>query len=224
MTTPMTTNSTREVAPYLAEQFDDLEQQERADFMGMWLFLATELLLFGGVFMGFAIYRYLYADAFGPAAHHLDLMLGSINTALLLTSGLTMALAERAVAVRHRRLTEWMMIATLVLGVIFLSIKGFEYYKEYDEQLLPLLGLDFVYDGPKPDQAQMFFNYYFVMTGLHAFHMAIGLVAIAILLNIGRGWAQPDRFERQVRLTGLYWAFVDVVWVFVFTSLYLLRA
>lgn len=224
MTTPMTTDSRREVRPYLAEQFDDLEQQERADFMGMWLFLATELLLFGGAFMGFAIYRSLHADAFGPAAHHLDLMLGSVNTALLLTSGLTMALAERAVAARRKRLTEGMMIATLVLGVTFLAIKAVEYYKEFEEQLLPLVGLPFVYDGPLPEQAQMFFNFYFVMTGLHAFHMAIGLVAIAILLKIGRGWAQPDRFERQVRITGLYWAFVDVVWVFVFTSLYLLRA
>lgn len=220
----MTTDERAPTTSYLAEQFDDLEQQERAGFMGMWVFLATELLLFGGVFMAFAIYRMLYADAFGPAAHHLDLRLGTINTVLLLTSGLTMALAERAVVVRRRQLTLWMMATTLVLGTVFLAIKGYEYHHEYTKQLVPLLGLPFVYEGPFPQRAQMFFNFYFVMTGLHALHMAIGLGAIAILLKIGRRWAQPDRYERQVRFTGLYWAFVDVVWVFVFTSLYLLRA
>lgn len=207
---------------YLAEQFDDVEQQRHADFMGMWLFLATELLLFGGVFMGFAVNRWLHPQIFGDAAHELDLVLGSINTAILLISGLTMALAERAVALRRKRLTLALMGATLALGVIFLAIKGMEYHKEYSEQLLPMTGLVFAYDGPA--QAQMFFNFYFVLTFMHALHMAIGLAIIAVLMVIGRGWKLPDRFERQVRVVGLYWAFVDIVWVFVFTSLYLLRS
>lgn len=220
----MTTDSTATPRPYLAEQFDDLEQQRRADIMGMWVFLATELLLFGGVFMGFGVYRWLYAEGFGHAAGELDLVLGGINTAILLTSGLTMALAERAVAAGLKRATLTMMGATLALGLVFLSIKGYEYYKEYTEQLVPLPGLVFGYEGPSPENAQMFFNFYFVMTGLHALHMAIGLAIIAVMIAIGSRWRQPDRFERQVRIVGLYWAFVDIVWVFVFTTLYLLRS
>ena len=192
----MTTGDPR-TEPYLAEQFDDLEQQERADFMGMWVFLATELLLFGGVFMGFAIYRTLHADAFAEAARHLDLVLGSINTALLLTSGLTMALAERAVAARRKTRDRVDDDRHARARDRLSRDQGLRVLQEFDEQLVPLLGLAFVYDGTAPAQAQMFFNFYFVMTGLHAFHMAIGLVAIAILLKIGRGWAQPDRFERQ---------------------------
>lgn len=207
---------------YLAEQFDDVGQQRHADFLGMWLFLATELLLFGGVFMGFAINRFLHPQVFGDAAHELDLVLGGINTAILLTSGLTMALAEQAVVLGRKRLTLALMSATLALGVIFLFIKGMEYHKEYSEQLLPITGFVFAYDGPA--QAQMFFNFYFVMTFMHALHMAIGLAIIAVLIGIGRGWKRPDRFERQVHVVGLYWAFVDIVWVFVFTSLYLLRS
>jgi len=213
-----------ERAPYLAEQFDDLEQQRHADIMGMWLFLATELLLFGGVFMAFAVNRWFHPETFGEAAHELDLVLGSVNTAILLTSGLTMALAERAMAVRRRGLTLALLGATLALGLVFLSIKGFEYYKEYSEQLLPITGLAFGYTGAHPEHAQMFFNFYFVLTAMHALHMAIGLAIIAVLMGIGQRWRQPDRFERQVRIVGLYWAFVDVVWVFVFTTLYLLRS
>ncbi len=210
--------------PYIAEQFDDQEQQWHADNMGMWLFLATELLLFGGIFMAFAVYRVLYADAFAEAATHLGLLLGSINTAILMVSGLTMALAERAVGAERRRLTLGLLGGTLVLGLVFLAIKGYEYSKEFHEGLIPLPGVEFTYDGAHPALAEMFFNFYFVMTGLHALHMAIGLGIIAIMLAIGWRWRQPDRYARQVKIAGLYWAFVDIVWVFVFTSLYLLRA
>lgn len=210
--------------PYLAEQFDDHDQQWHADNMGMWIFLSTELLLFGGIFMAFAVYRVAYAATFAEAAHHLGIIWGSVNTAILMVSGLTMALTERAVGLERRRLSLGLLWSTFVLGLVFLGIKGYEYSKEFREGLIPLPWLEFTYDGKNPDQAEFFFNFYFVMTGLHALHMAIGLGIIAVMLVIGHRWRQPDRYARQVKITGLYWAFVDIVWVFVFTSLYLLRA
>lgn len=210
--------------PQPAEQFDDIDQQFHADTMGMWVFLSTELLLFGGVFMGFAINRYLHPEAFAHAAGHLDLVWGTINTSVLLTSGLTMALAEQAVGEKRRRLGLGLLATTIVLGVVFLCIKGYSYSKELSEGLMPLAWLKFSYDGPNPDQAEMFFNFYYILTGMHAFHMAIGVIAIGIVAVIGWRRNNPDSWVRQVKIVGLYWAFVDIVWVFVFTALYLLRA
>src|SRR5690625_4397944 len=216
----MTTASREQVA----EQFDDLEQQFHADTMGMWIFLSTELLLFGGVFMGFAINRYLYPEAFAEAAGHLDLIMGAINTAVLLTSGLTMALAEQAVGAKRRRLGLGLLGSTIFLGLLFLCIKGYAYRHEFQEGLVPFHWLTFSYDGAHPEQAQLFFNFYYILTGMHAFHMAVGVGAIAIVTMLGWRRNAPDSWVRQVKIVGLYWAFVDIVWVFVFTSLYLLRA
>lgn len=206
-----------------AEQFDDLAQQRRANLMGMWLFLATELLLFGGLFTGFVVFRIEYAQVFGEAAHHLDLLLGSLNTVILLTSGLTMALSEQAVNGERRRLALGLISATFVLAVIFLAIKGYEWHHEYTKQLMPVLGLPFSYPGDQPQIARLYFNFYYAMTGLHAAHMLVGIgLLITMLVLVGR-WRNPARQARQVQIMGLYWAFVDVVWVFVFTLLYLLR-
>lgn len=208
---------------HVAHQFDDAGQQRHADVMGMWIFLATELLLFGGLFTAFMVNRYLHAGAFGEAAGHLDLLLGSVNTAVLITSGLTMALAETAVAQSARRAVLTLLAATLVLGLAFLAIKGYEWHAEYSEGLVPLLGLDFRYPGEHPDAARMFFSLYFAMTGLHAAHMALGLGVIAVMFVLVWRWRRPDTLVRQIQITGMYWAFVDIVWMFVFTTLYLLR-
>lgn len=208
----------------LMEHFDDLAQQRHAGVMGMWVFLATELMLFGGIFAAFFINRLLSPDAFARAAGHLDLALGAANTAILLTSGLTMALAEQAVNERRRAAGLAMLGATLALGAVFLVIKGYEWRHEYDQGLVPLLDLAFDYPGEHPGRARQFFGFYFTMTGLHALHMGAGLVQLAVMMMIVRRWRQPARIARQVQMTGLYWAFVDIVWVFVFTSLYLLRA
>lgn len=206
-----------------AEQFDDLEQQRRTVLLGMWVFLTTELLLFGTLFTAFIVLRVEHTAVFAHAATHLDLVLGSINTAILLTSGLTMALAERAALAGLRRSTLTWLGATLALGTAFLAIKGYEWYAELKEELVPLLGLDFVFpDGPAAP-ARRFFESYFALTGLHALHMIAGLAALAVLALLIRRWRHPGRLARQVRITGLYWAFVDVVWIFVFTVLYLLR-
>lgn len=209
--------------PAPAEQFDTLEQQRHAGLMGMWVFLITELLLFGGVFGAFTVFRVQHGEVFAEAAHHLDLMLGSINTVLLLTSGLTMALAEQAVGVRRRGLGLFFLVATIVLGIVFLGIKAYEWHHEYTKQLLPVLDLPFNYPGEHPEVAELFFNFYYAMTGMHAAHMLIGIVILGVMAALIAGWREPAKLDRQIHIVGLYWAFVDVVWIFVFTVLYLLR-
>lgn len=213
---------TNEPAPEI--QFDDMPQQIRAGLMGMWVFLATELLLFGGLFAGFAVSRTRHAEVFADAAGHLDLRLGAINTAILLTSGLLMLLAERAAVAHRKALTLGFLAGTIGLGLVFLGIKAYEWYKEFSHNLVPVLGLDFEYPGQHGPVAELFFNYYFAMTGLHAAHMALGLTALAVMMVLVARWRQPDKLVRQTRILGMYWAFVDVVWIFVFTTLYLLRA
>lgn len=209
--------------PAPAEQFNTLEQQRHAGLMGMWVFLITELLLFGGVFGAFTVLKVLHEPIFAEAAHHLDLMLGTINTVLLLTSGLTMALAEQAVAVRRRGLGLAFLLSTIALGIVFLGIKAYEWHHEYTEKLLPVLDLPFDYPGEHPEVAELFFNFYYAMTGMHAAHMLIGIVVMAVMAALVARWREPGKLDRQIHVVGLYWAFVDVVWIFVFTVLYLLR-
>lgn len=207
-----------------AQQFDDLPQQVRANLLGMWVFLVTELLLFGGLFGAFAIARMHHAEVFAEAAGHLDLMLGALNTAVLLTSGLMVVLAEQAVQVRSRGHALWFLAGTIVLGTFFLGIKGFEWFKEFQEQLMPVLNLEFSYPGDHAEIAELFFNFYFILTGLHGIHMLIGIVILLVLMVFFWRWRNPAKIERQIRIAGLYWAFVDVIWIFMFTFLYLLRA
>lgn len=211
-------------SPALHHQFEDLAQQHEADEMGMWLFLATEVLFFGGLFLGYSLYRLQDEEAFAAASHHMDLWLGTANTAVLLCSSLTMALAVHAAQSSQRKLLEGMLGATMTLGVVFLCIKSYEYYHKYVEHLAPLFSLPFDYDGPAPEHAQMFFGLYFVMTGIHALHMIVGLGVMSWLLwNARRGGLLGD-FSAPVQITGLYWHFVDIVWVFLFPFLYLIGA
>lgn len=215
-------SSAREPDFEVDEQFEEPQQQLNADLAGMWLFLATEIMFFGGLFVGYAMYRLRFPEAFAHAAGHLELWLGTANTILLLTSGLTMALADPAMHANNRRGALAALAATLALGAAFLGIKAWEYRIEYEEGLMPLLDLGFRYEGAQPRQAEMFFNFYYAMTGLHALHMLIGLAALIVLIRLVWTWRSPSRLTRQVRITGLYWGFVDVVWLFVFASLYLL--
>ena len=188
--------------------------------VGMWIFLATEVLLFGGMFTAFMVYRLGYAQGFQEAGQHLDVALGSINTAVLLTSSLCMALAVQAAqAVRLRR-TLLFLGLTIVLGIVFLGIKGVEYSHEIQANLLP--GPSFVFEGTAPRQAQLFFDFYFIMTAIHAIHLTIGIGVVgglALYLRL----RQPELAARvtQVEVVGLYWHFVDIVWVFLFPLLYL---
>ena len=182
------------------------------------MFLATEVLFFGVLFASYTVSRILHSQAFAAANHHTDVVLGSINTAVLLTSSLTMALTVRAGALGARRATSGWLVLTALLGVAFLVIKGVEYHKEYLEGLVPVIAFD--YDGPYPDGVALFFFLYFVMTSLHALHLLIGIgvVSTVTVLNI-RCWFSPQYYT-PVEFNGLYWHFVDIVWVFLYPLFY----
>lgn len=204
----------------LAHHFEDLEQQREASTLGMWVFLANEVLFFGALFVAFLAYRALYPAAFAEASRHLNVALAGLNTAVLLCSSLTMALAVHAVQVDERRALLGFLSLTMVLGAIFLGIKGLEYYQEFQEQLIP--GLNFAFEGTAPQQAQLFFVLYFTMTGLHALHLAIGIGVVGVMAIRAWGRSVSAGHYMPVELTGLYWHFVDVVWVFLFPLLYLI--
>jgi cytochrome c oxidase subunit 3 len=210
-----------DLANPLAHHFDDLDQQRDAAELGMWVFLATEVLFFGGLFLAYAVYRGQYGEAFAAASHHLDSWLGAANTLVLLTSSLTMALAVHAAQTGRRGLLVGLLLATLLLGAVFLGVKLYEYHHKYEEQLVPLFGLPFHYESPARSQAMMFFTLYFIMTGVHALHMVIGIGVLGTLVVLAwRGGLLAERYI-PVHLSGLYWHFVDIVWVFLFPFLYL---
>lgn len=203
------------------EQFEDTQQQRAANLLGMWLFLATELLLFGGLFAGFVVYRFLYTEGFNEGSHLLSLPLGTLNTAVLMTSGLTMVLAEHTLDRGHRRLAIALLFATLALGMGFLSIKGVEWHHEYQEGLVPVLDLAFTHTGEHAQEVRLFFHFYFSLTGLHVLHMLVGMGLVTSVIVFMLRWRDPPRIARQLQIIGLYWAFVDVIWVIIFTLLYL---
>jgi cytochrome c oxidase subunit 3 len=208
-------------ASTLAHHFTDMDQQNEANTLGMWIFLVTEVMFFGGLFLVYIIYRAAYPVEFAEGSHHLDIYLGTTNTVVLLCSSLTMALAVRSVQLGQRKAAVAFLFLTLVLGSTFLGIKGLEYYHKFEENLVP--GRSFIYEGEaNPQHAQLFFVLYFVMTGFHALHMIIGAgVIIYFMIRIWRGAFPPENYV-PVEMLGLYWHFVDIVWVFLFPLLYLI--
>jgi cytochrome c oxidase subunit III len=200
-------------------QFDDSQQQHRSASIGMWIFLATEVLFFGGLFLGYTVYRDAYPAAWAEASRFLEVLLGGINTGVLLCSSLTMALAVRAAQLGGRRVVILFLIATMILGCVFLGIKSLEYYHKYEEHLIP--GHDFGISGPNAKHAQLFFSFYFVMTGMHALHMIIGVgLMLTLVLKTWKGRFSAEYYS-PIENTGLYWHFVDIIWVFLFPLLYL---
>ena len=202
-----------------AHQFDDAAQQHEASWLGMWIFLATEVMFFSGMFLGYTIYRSVNPQASASASHHLDVWLGTINTAVLICSSFTMALAVRAAQLGQRKIVIIFLVLTVLLGSVFLAIKFTEYHAKFSEHLVP--GSAFAFAGPHAAAAQLFFSLYFAMTGMHGLHMIIGLGLLATLIvKSARG-----RFSRSyytpVEMVGLYWHFVDIIWIFLFPLLYL---
>jgi cytochrome c oxidase subunit 3 len=202
------------------EQFDDREQQHEAASLGMWVFLATEILFFGGMFMGYTVYRSQYDVAFIAGSHLLDVKLGAINTMVLLGSSFTMALAVQSAQLGKRKAVIAFLLATMILGSVFLGIKLIgEYRHEYLEHLIP--GINFAYEGPHAREVELFMCFYFAMTGFHALHMIIGMGIMTVLIIMSwRGRISPER-HNPVEMTGLYWHFVDIIWIFLFPLLYL---
>ncbi|MBI4528570.1 MAG: cytochrome c oxidase subunit 3 family protein [Deltaproteobacteria bacterium] len=199
--------------------FDDLEQQHDASWTGMWIFLATEVMFFGGMFLGYTYYRSLYAQAFVDASNHLDILLGTINTAVLICSSFTMALAVHSAETGNRRGSVKFLLLTIALGTVFLVIKFAEYAHKFEEHLIP--GSSFAFEGALARPAEIFFSFYFAMTGMHALHMIVGIgLLTALVFQARRGRFSPVYYT-PVEITGLYWHFVDIVWIFLFPLLYL---
>jgi len=206
--------------PALAHHFDSLEEQREASTLGMWVFLVTEVLFFGGLFLTYSVYRSWYPPAFAAASHELDVVLGTTNTAVLITSSLTMALAVHAAQTGHRNTLLIFLGITMLLGATFLGIKGVEYYHKFVEHHVP--GPGFQFEKEYFQHAQIFFSLYFLMTGLHAIHMVIGLGILAWMMWWSANGTITVEYSSPIEISGLYWHFVDIVWIFLFPLLYLI--
>jgi cytochrome c oxidase subunit 3 len=207
--------------PRLQHHFDNLDQQFEASALGMWLFLVTEILFFGGLFAAYMIYRLMYPRAFAEASHELDVVLGGINTAVLIGSSLTMAMAVWSAQLGRRSGQLLYLALTMGLGLVFLGIKAVEYSAKFEHHLVP--GPNFRFDAAyDPIHSQLFFSLYFVMTGLHALHMVIGIGLMAVLFVMAWQGRFTRAYHTPVEVSGLYWHFVDIVWIFLFPLLYLI--
>ena len=202
--------------------FEDLGQQKEASALGMWLFIAQEIMFFGGLFLIYTVYRALNPHAFAEASAQLAWQLGAINTVVLIGSSLTMAMAVHAAALGRRKAIAGWLVLTIVLGLVFLGVKVKEYADKFEHHLVP--GPHFHFEGPQARAAEVFFSLYFAMTGLHALHMIVGIPILAYMAWMGwKGRFSPE-YHTPVELTGLYWHFVDIIWIFLFPLLYLLGA
>jgi cytochrome c oxidase subunit 3 len=205
--------------PAHAHHFETMEQQKEASTLGMWLFLVTEVMFFGGLLTAYLIYRLWYPTAWSEGSLELDIVLGGINTAVLIGSSLTMAFAVRSAQTGGRRSTVTWLLLTMGLGLTFLVIKFFEYKHKYDLNHIP--GPNFVFEGPYADQVEIFISLYFALTGLHALHMLIGFGLMSVITWMAwKGRFSPEWYT-PVEMSGLYWHFVDIVWIFLFPLLYL---
>ncbi len=205
--------------PGLQHHFATPEQQLDAAKIGMWLFLVTEILLFGGLFAGFGIMQSLHHEAFVHAHRHLDRVLGTLNTVVLLCSSFTMVMAVHSAQTGKRRRLLLFLAATLLLAAVFLGIKYVEYAHKFHEGLLP--GKFFTYRAADASGQAMFFSFYFMMTGLHGLHIVAGMAAIGWVLRRSIRGDFSSRYYTPVDITGLYWHLVDVIWIYLFPLLYL---
>jgi cytochrome c oxidase subunit 3 len=197
-----------------------MDQQREASSLGMWVFLVTEILFFGGLFLAYTVYRHEYAKAFAEASRHLDIALGTFNTVVLIVSSLTMALAVFSAAMGRRKALVLFLLATMALGGVFLGVKAVEYTHKFHDHLVP--GPLFRYPGADARQAEIFFSLYFAMTGLHATHMVVGIGLLTVLVLQARKGRYGPEYHTPVEVCGLYWHFVDIVWIFLFPLLYLI--
>lgn len=223
----MTEVSAHDSHSLVAHQFDDIVQQHEAATLGMWTFLATEILFFGALFAAYAIYRHFYFDAFRYASQeYLRWYLGGINTGVLLCSSLTVALSVHEAHEGNNKKLLWLLLLTMALGITFIAIKGTEYYIDYRENVVPgghFFHPENVPPAIDPSRIRLFMTFYFIMTGIHATHMLVGLGLFTYLaINAYRG-RFSRRYYNPVEICGLYWHFVDLVWIFLFPMLYLIR-
>jgi cytochrome c oxidase subunit III len=228
-------------SPHLHHQFESVKQQADAGNLAMWLFILTEVMFFGGLFTVYMVYRNWYYRAFVAASHQLDWKLGAINSVLLITSSFTMALAVRNAQLRKKSALILFLVVTFVLGFVFLGIKGTEYKEKWEKHHFP--GSHYsvqsfvnpssdpvaVAAGDKPlpldiaRKTEVYFSLYFAMTGLHALHMLIGMGIILFMIFRARSDAYTTGNAAYVEYFGMYWHFVDIIWIFLFPLLYLIN-
>lgn len=205
---------------HLAHHFPSLAHQTQAVRLGMWLFLATEVLLFAGLFVAYSAYRLVFHATFHQGSRHLSLALGGTNTVVLITSSLTVALAYRAVQDGRSRRAVALLAFTIACAATFLVLKGFEYHHHIEVGALPGRAFRFAEMANAPG-APMFFTLYFFTTGLHAIHVMVGMVVLGwVMVRTWRGAFSPA-YHTPVELGGLYWHLVDLIWIFLFPLLYL---
>jgi cytochrome c oxidase subunit III len=213
--------------PELRHHFADVVQQRNAASLGMWWFLGTEIMFFGGMFCGYLVYRRAYFPEFAAGSKSLSLTAGTINTAVLICSSLTVALAVRASQLGKRKLLVNLLLATMFFGVCFLGIKGYEWHDEYEHHHAPTFYFDahdLVHDNPHidPQRTKIFFSLYFTLTGVHALHMIVGIGIFSVITFMAwRGKFTPE-YHTPIEIAGLYWHFVDIVWIYLFPLLYLI--
>jgi cytochrome c oxidase subunit 3 len=204
----------------LAHHFSSLARQNEAMRLGMWLFLATEVLLFAGLFTGYAVYRFQFPEAFAECSRHLELTLGTVNTLVLITSSLTVALAIHYARTDRRRAAAICLVITLLFALTFLGIKAVEYAAHFHERSLP--GKYYAYEAVKIPGAAMFFSVYFLMTGLHGLHVIAGMSVLSWILRRTLQGRYSSKYYTGLELGGLYWHLVDLVWIFLYPLLYLI--
>jgi cytochrome c oxidase subunit III len=222
---PLAAPSRRSVSPALHHQFEDIEQQRDAGNFGMWVFLATEMMFFGGVFTCYIVYRSLYYPGFAAGSHGLEADLGAGMTFVLLASSFTMAMAVRAARQGKRGMLLEFLSATIILGIAFLGMKFTEYFHKWNEQMVP--GLNFhpaseSLRGAPEHAVELFMCFYFFMTGLHALHMIIGIGLLCVMAILAWRRKLPAEDYNRVEVSGLYWHFVDIIWIYLFPLLYLI--
>ena len=217
-------------SPVLKHHFDNLEQQHASERLGIWMFLATEVLFFGGLFGAYTVYRFYYPTEFEFASSKLNRTIATINTLLLITSSVTITMGIRAAKLGQRReLIRW-LIATAVLGAGFMVMKGFEYAEDFHENLLPGVRFSAEYHkeavelGIDPGKVQLFLCFYYIMTGIHGIHILVGIGCILWLVwEANRGAIPPENYS-TVEVVSLYWHLVDAIWLFLMPLLYLAGA
>jgi cytochrome c oxidase subunit III len=205
----------------LREQFETPAQQKEASALGMWVFLVTEIMFFSGMFLAYAVYRRAFPEVFSIASNTLDVVIGAVNTGVLLCSSFTMVLAVHASQIGNRKLLVVFLILTLLLGGVFLGVKAYEWNQKFEEHHVP--GPTFHLEGTtQQGQAQLFFSLYFAMTGVHALHMVIGAGLLLVLVFQAYAGRFSPSYNTPVDMSGLYWHFVDIIWIFLFPLLYLI--
>jgi len=210
----------------LQHHFADMEQQQETSTFGMWMFLLTEIMFFGGLFCAYLVYRSSYYAAFVEGSQKMELWAGATNTAVLICSSLTMALGVRAAQMGQKKLMTVLLLVTILFGLVFLGIKGIEYHEHWEHHEFP--GPNFHFETidktppVDPQHTEIYFSLYWAMTGLHALHMVIGVGLVTWIIIAGLGGAYTAAYFTPVEIVGLYWHFVDLVWIYLFPLLYLI--